>query len=184
MFLNDVVTPSELPAEINSLKSQQYRWTKGAVETARKILPQIWKSKLPFSIKLHSTFHLTSNMVYPFILILAILNIPLIFIKNRIPESDTYFMIFAFFLISFWASFTFYAISQKSLYMDWKKRLMLFPIFMSGSMGFSINNTRAVIEGLLKRKTPFIRTPKYKLIGTGGSFKGKTYKISLEKCNI
>jgi hypothetical protein len=52
---------------------------------------------------------------------------------------------------------------------------------MSGSMGFSINNTKAVIQGLFKIRTPFVRTPKYKLIGNKGSFSGKKYKISMDK---
>jgi cellulose synthase/poly-beta-1,6-N-acetylglucosamine synthase-like glycosyltransferase len=184
IFLNDVVTPAELPAEINALKSQQYRWTKGAVETARKILPKLWRSDLPFKIKLHSTLHLTNNFVYPFILILALLNLPLILIKKHIPESEIFFIIFTFFLLSFCASFLFYAISQKSLYKDWKKRMLLFPVFMSGSMGFSINNTKAVIQGLFKYETPFIRTPKYELIGSNGSFFGKKYGISSNKMVI
>jgi cellulose synthase/poly-beta-1,6-N-acetylglucosamine synthase-like glycosyltransferase len=184
VFLNDVVTPSELPAEINALKSQQYRWTKGAIETARKILPRLWKSKLPLEIKIHSTFHLTSNMVYPFILLLAILNLPMVLIKNFIPESRFYFFIFTFFVTSFWASFLFYAISHKSLYSDWKKRLILFPVFMSGSMGFSINNTKAVLSGLFNRKSAFIRTPKYQLTGKKGNFNKKTYRTILDKSVI
>jgi cellulose synthase/poly-beta-1,6-N-acetylglucosamine synthase-like glycosyltransferase len=181
LFLNDVVTPSELPAEINALKSQQYRWTKGAVETARKILPSLWKSDLPFGLKIHSTLHLTSNMSYPFLLILALLNLPFVIVKKHLPESTLYFVIFTFFAVSFAASFIFYAVSQKSLYSDWKKRLLLFPVFMSGSMGFSVNNTKAVVEGLFKRRTPFIRTPKYELIGRDGSIHNKSYRVALDK---
>jgi cellulose synthase/poly-beta-1,6-N-acetylglucosamine synthase-like glycosyltransferase len=184
VFLADVVTPAELPAEINALKSQQYRWTKGAVETARKILPSLWKSDLSLILKIQSTLHLTNNFVYPFILILAILNLPLILIKNHNPESSVFFIIFSFFLLSFAGSFIFYALSQKSLYRDWKIRMLLFPVFMSGSMGFSVNNTRAVLQGLFKIRTPFIRTPKYKLIGDTGSFFGKKYGISTDKMVI
>jgi len=184
LFLDEVVTPSELPAEINALKSQQYRWTKGAVETARKILPRLWKSKLPLGLKIHSTLHLTSNMSYPFILILALLNLPLVIVKKHLPESALYFLIFTFFVVSFGASFIFYAVSQKSLYRNWKKRLLLFPVFMSGNMGFSVNNTKAVVEGLFKRQTPFIRTPKYKLIGRDGSIHDKSYHAVLDKTVI
>jgi cellulose synthase/poly-beta-1,6-N-acetylglucosamine synthase-like glycosyltransferase len=184
LFLNDVVTPSELPAEINALKNQQYRWTKGAVETARKILPQLWKSNLPFGLKIHSTLHLTSNMSYPFLLILALLNLPFVIIKRHFPESTLYSLIFTFFAVSFIASFIFYAVSQKSLYNDWKKRLLMFPVFMSGSMGFSVNNTKAVVEGLLKLSTPFIRTPKYELIGRDGSIHNKSYRPTMDKTVI
>ena len=176
IFLNDVVTPSELPAEVNALKSQQYRWTKGSVETALKILPRLWKSKISTKLKIHSTFHLTNNLVYPFILILALLNLPLIMIKNSVPDSKIYFFIFSFFLISFLTSFVFYAISQKMIYSDWKKRLYLFPIFMSGSMGFSINNSKAVLAALMNRKSPFERTPKFHLTGKQGTISSKMYK--------
>jgi len=181
LFLNDVVTPSELPAEVNALKSQQYRWTKGAIETALKILPKVWKSKIPLKIKLHSTFHLTNNFVYPFIFILALLNLPLIMIKNTLPESKIYFFIFSFFLISFLISFIFYAISQKMIYKDWIKRLFIFPIFMSGTMGFSINNSRAVLSALFNKKTPFVRTPKYHMTGNNGKLNFKIYKTRIDK---
>ena len=181
LFLNDVSTPSELPAEVNALKSQQFRWTKGAVETAIKILPRVWKSELPFHLKVHSTFHLTNNFVYPFILLLALLNTPLIIIKREVPDLQIYFIIFTIFVLSFWASFFFYTFAQRGIYHDWKKRLLLFPLFMSGSMGFSINNSRAVIEALLRRKSPFVRTPKFKLIGKQGQISNKVYQVALDK---
>lgn len=184
LFLNDVSTPSELPAEINALKSQQYRWTKGAIETARKILPLLWRSNTPFHLKIHSTFHLTNNLVYPFIFVLALLNLPVLIIKNQIPDSAVFFVIFSFFLLSFGSSFLFYTLSQRSLYRDWIKRMWLFPIFMSGSMGFSLNNSRAVLEGLFNKKTPFIRTPKYRLIGKKGTVMDKKYKTVLDKMVI
>src|SRR5260221_633342 len=91
-FLNDVTSPAELPSEINALKSQQFRWTKGAIETARKILPQVWRADLPLEKKIHATFHLSNNIVFPFILIAVILNVPLIVIKHH-GGYVMYFMI-------------------------------------------------------------------------------------------
>ncbi len=67
VYLRDITTPAELPAEMNALKAQQFRWTKGAIETAKKLLPLVWKSKIPLRIKLQSTFHLSNNIVFPFI---------------------------------------------------------------------------------------------------------------------
>ncbi|MBU2585810.1 MAG: glycosyltransferase family 2 protein, partial [Bacteroidetes bacterium] len=72
IFLNDFTSPAELPSEINALKNQQFRWTKGAIETCKKILPVVWKSKIPLRIKLQSTFHLTNNFVFPFIVIAGV----------------------------------------------------------------------------------------------------------------
>ncbi len=181
VFLNDVTSPAELPSEINALKSQQFRWTKGSIETARKILPCVWKSSVPLEIKLHATFHLTNNFVFPFVLLAGILNVPLVFIKHQ-GGYETYFAIMAMFVFAFIGSFLFYLYSQKDVYPDWQKRMFLFPLFMAGSMGFAVNNTRAVIEGLLKRKSEFVRTPKYHIVNKNGTWMDKKYtpvKINL-----
>jgi cellulose synthase/poly-beta-1,6-N-acetylglucosamine synthase-like glycosyltransferase len=162
VYLRDFTTPAELPAEMNALKAQQFRWTKGAIETMKKILPLVWKSKVPMRIKLQSTFHLTNNIVFPFILLAGILNVPLIFIKNSGPYWN-FFNFMAVFVIAFISSFLFYLFSQKDVHSDWRKKIAYFPLFMAGSMGFALNNTRAVMEGLLSRKSEFVRTPKFKL---------------------
>jgi cellulose synthase/poly-beta-1,6-N-acetylglucosamine synthase-like glycosyltransferase len=173
-FLRDVTSPAELPAEINALKSQQFRWTKGAIETARKLLPMVWKSKIPFRIKIHSTFHLTNNIVFPFIVIASILNVPLTFIKHS-GHFNAYFDFMSVFVLAFIGSFMFYLYSQKDIYSDWRRRIFLFPVFMAGSMGFAVNNSKAVLEGLFKRKSEFIRTPKYGIEGKSESWKNKIY---------
>ncbi|MGQ9642413.1 MAG: glycosyltransferase [Ignavibacterium sp.] len=174
VFLKDFTSPAELPSEINALKSQQFRWTKGAVETAKKILPLVWKSDIPLRVKLQSTFHLTNNLVFPFILLAAILNVPLIFIKNS-GSHEAYFAIMSIFVLAFISSFLFYMYAQKDIRTDWRKKIVLFPLFMAGSMGFAVNNSRAVIEGLLNRKSEFVRTPKFKLESEKDSWMGNKY---------
>jgi len=173
-YLNDVTSPAELPSEINALKSQQFRWTKGAIETARKMLPSVWKSPLPLKIKIHATFHLTNNLVFPFIVLAGILNVPLVFIKHA-GAHDAYFAFMSVFVFAFIGSFLFYLFSQKDVYADWRKRIFLFPVFMAGSMGFAVNNSRAVLEGLFKRKSEFVRTPKYSIQSKKDSWRDKSY---------
>ena len=173
-YLNNVTSPAELPSEVNALKTQQFRWTKGAIETARKLLPQVWKSDIPFRVKVHSTFHLTNNIVFPFILLAGLLNVPLMFIKQH-GGHELYFSLMSVFVLAFIGSFLFYLLSQKSVYPDWRRRLMLFPLFMAGSMGFAVNNSKAVFEGLFKRKSEFIRTPKYCIEGKSDSWLEKKY---------
>ncbi|MBI5646452.1 MAG: glycosyltransferase [Ignavibacteriae bacterium] len=180
VFLNDVTSPAELPSEINALKSQQFRWTKGAIETSKKILPLVWKSRLPFRVKLQSTMHLTNNLVFPFILLTGILNVPLIFIKQS-GTHDTFFAFMSVFVLAFVSSFLFYLYSQKDVHADWKKRIFLFPLFMAGSMGFAVNNTRAVLEGLFNKKSAFVRTPKYKIETGDDSWKNKKYTAAKRK---
>lgn len=174
IYLNDVTSPAELPSEINALKSQQFRWTKGAIETARKMLPEVWRSKLPLKVKVHATFHLTNNLVFPFIVLAGILNVPLVHIKHA-GFHDQYFVFMSVFVFAFIGSFLFYLFSQKDVYPDWQRRLFLFPVFMAGSMGFAVNNSRAVIEGLFKKKSEFVRTPKYNIKDKKDSWTDKKY---------
>ncbi|MBT8377859.1 MAG: glycosyltransferase [Ignavibacteria bacterium] len=174
IFLKDYTSPAELPSEISALKSQQFRWTKGAIETAKKVLPLVWKSAVPLRIKLYSTFHLSNNIVFPFILLAAILNVPLIFIKNS-GGHEIYFAFMSIFVFAFISTFLFYLYSQKDIHPDWRKRIVLFPVFMAGSMGFALNNSRAVFEGLLNRKSEFVRTPKFKVEGETDTWIGKKY---------
>jgi cellulose synthase/poly-beta-1,6-N-acetylglucosamine synthase-like glycosyltransferase len=174
IFLKDFTSPAELPSEINALKAQQFRWTKGAIETAKKILPVVWKSNIPLRVKLQSTFHLSNNLVFPFILLAAILNVPLIFIKNS-GSHDVYFALMSVFVLAFISTFLFYLYSQKDVRSDWRKKIVLFPLFMAGSMGLAVNNSRAVFEGLMNRKSEFVRTPKFKVTDEKDSFVGKKY---------
>ena len=177
IFLKDFTSPAELPSEINALKAQQFRWTKGAIETAKKILPLVWKSKIPLRVKLQSTFHLSNNFVFPFILLVAILNVPLIFIKNS-GSHEVYFALMSVFVLAFISTFLFYLYSQKDVRSDWRKKIVLFPFFMAGSMGLAVNNSRAVFEGLMNRKSEFVRTPKFKVVDEKVSWTGKKYLSS------
>ena len=174
IFLKDFTSPAELPSVINALKAQQFRWTKGAIETAKKILPLVWKSKIPLRVKLQSTFHLSNNLVFPFILLAAILNVPLIFVKNS-GSHEVYFALMSVFVLAFISTFLFYLYSQKDVRSDWRKKIVMFPLFMAGSMGLAVNNSRAVFEGLMNRKSEFIRTPKFKVVDEKDSWTGKKY---------
>ena len=72
-----MVSPAELPVEMNAFKSQQFRWAKGSIQVAKKLLPRIWRSQdVPFSVKLEAFFHLTNNFAYPLLLLLSLLLLP------------------------------------------------------------------------------------------------------------
>ncbi len=175
LYLNDVTSPAELPADINALKTQQFRWTKGAVETAKKILPLVLKSDLSLKMKLESFVHLTSNIVFPFIIIVALLNVPLVIIKNTVGGFDKYYSLMSVFVLASVSTFLFYSFAQKAIHLDWRKRLLLFPLFLAGSMGLAVNNTKAVFEALIGKKTGFARTPKDGMIGVQKIERKKTY---------
>lgn len=174
-FLQDMVCQAEIPSDVAALKLQQFRWTKGAIETAKKILPAVWRAKLPLATKLQATIHLTNNLVFPCILIVALLGLPLLLIKNSGHAHSVYFVISSVFVIAFSGSFLLYLTAQKEAYPDWRRRLLYFPIFMAGSIGLSLSNTRAILQGLFNRRSEFLRTPKYHIESAEDNFFGKRY---------
>ncbi|HAY34558.1 MAG TPA: glycosyltransferase family 2 protein [Ignavibacteria bacterium] len=173
-YLVNFTSPAELPSDIGALKSQQFRWTKGAIETAKKVYPKVLRSDMSLKLKFQSFIHLYSNLAYPFILMAALLNLPVMLIKLT-GEYDTVFKFMSLFIFAFISSFMFYLYSQKDVYPDWQKRIIYFPVFLAGSMGFSVNNTKAVFEGLLDKKSEFVRTPKYQIMNKKDSWEGKKY---------
>ena len=125
-----------------------------------KILPKVWKADLPPKVKFECFIHLTSNIVFPFIILVALLNVPLVIIKNTVAGVDVYYSLMSVFVLASVSTFLFYTFSQKAIHWDWQRRLMLFPVFLAGSMGFAVTNTKAVFEGLIGKKSEFARTPK------------------------
>ncbi len=178
-YLEEVGAPAELPATMNALKSQQFRWTKGAAENAKKNLWSTLKTKLSFGTKMHSFFHLLNSTVFLCIMTTAILSIPIIFIKRYSPELQEVSKFAWLFMISMVSLGTFYLISYFRLsvksFHSFLNFLLTFPLFLSVSMGLSLHNSIAVIEGYLGIKTPFIRTPKFNIVKSSDKWNSNKY---------
>lgn len=182
VFLNDVVSPGELPTQINALKSQQFRWTKGSVETAKKLIPKILKSELPLWTKVQSLFHLTANFSYLFVAAACILNSSVLFLHNENGRFNLLLDIMIVFVLTIIGLFVFYFYSEKLINPNWKKRMLLFPVFMMGSIGLSLSNAKAVLEGFFNIKSAFIRTPKLGFLHRDPlNQKPKRYAIQFDK---
>tara|TARA_R110001592_G_scaffold363109_2_gene680385 strand:- start:54955 stop:56430 length:1476 start_codon:yes stop_codon:yes gene_type:complete len=164
-YLQEVETPAELPVNIYPLKSQQFRWTKGAAECFRKNLSRVWRSDLPFLTKLHAFFHLSNSFLFVAILLSALVSVPLLYIKINTDEYDLFYKLGSIFLISFIVLVMVYYTSFKYTNEGDRKFGLYFPLFLSVSMGLSLHNSIAVVEGFFGKKTPFIRTPKFNSVG-------------------
>lgn len=166
LFKEEVESPAELPAEMNALKNQQYRWNKGAAECMRKNLPKVLRAKeLPFSTKLNAVFHLMNSSIFICVILLTLLSVPLLWIKFEHPELSLLFNLAAIFLVALPILALFYWTSEQKRQKKgafWSF-LIKFPTFLSISMGLALHNAIAVAEGYLGRKTPFVRTPKFNL---------------------
>jgi cellulose synthase/poly-beta-1,6-N-acetylglucosamine synthase-like glycosyltransferase len=181
IYLESVGAPAELPAEMNALKSQQYRWTKGAAECAVKNLPAVLKSgSIKASTKINAVFHLLNSFIFVCVLMTGILSVPLLLVKKDLLEFSIVFKIASVFLLSFLVLSFFYWLSrpesERKSVKGFLKFLVLFPMFLSISMGLSLHNAIAVIEGYLGRKTAFVRTPKFALQRNTDKWSGNKYR--------
>ncbi|MFK7850330.1 MAG: glycosyltransferase family 2 protein [Akkermansiaceae bacterium] len=160
-YVSGIVVPAELPETYSAFKSQQFRWAKGSIQTAKKLLPEILRSDRPIFTKLQSIFHLCQYLVHPLIFSLAILALPALAYLGH--GLDPFWLaVFAMPLIaSTLGPAVLYSFSQHHLHpMDWKKRIALLPVLMLVGFGICISNTRAIFEALLGVKSGFVRTPK------------------------
>lgn len=167
VYREDIESPAELPPVMSAIKSQQFRWTKGGAECAAKHLKNVWMEKHPLHKKWHATAHLLNAVLFVAVLTVAISSIPIWygFYNGLLPTW--LFTVAKIFLAGFVIVAGVYLSANISL-AKYKGASMLkfiweLPLFLMVSMGLSLHNSQAVLEGLTGKKSPFIRTPKYNL---------------------
>ncbi len=172
-YLDDVEVPAELPATMSALRSQQFRWAKGSVETARKLLHPLMTSDSPWQVRLQGGIHLTAHFVFPFILLAALLH-PLLLLSKYAGNGPgtLFFGVMSLGLIGFTGFALAQVFAQRNLYPRWARRLLMFPVFMAGTIGLSLHESVAVVEAVAGKRSAFIRTPKYNAAPCSGSNPG------------
>ncbi len=176
VYLRDLTSPAELPVDMNGFKSQQHRWTKGSIQTGRKLLPTIFRSSYSWKVKAEAFFHLTNNFSHLLVVLLALLIVPAIVIREQIGWRRLVILDFPLFFGATFSFIAFYISSQREIGRDWKKTLKSMPLLLSLGIGLSLNNVHAVLEALTNRKTEFTRTPKFGIEARGGDWRTKKYR--------
>ncbi len=175
VFLPWVVTPAELPVDMNGFKSQQHRWTKGSIQTCKKILSKVWGSSYPLFIKLEATAHLTANFAYLLLAALCLLLHP----GGNVPGDGVlrllWFDIPVFVATTVSVSIFYLTAQVAAQPRRWFSSVLLLPMVIALGIGLSLNNAKAVLEALFNHQSAFARTPKYAIKGKGDSWKGKLY---------
>lgn len=189
IYLEEVNAPSELPPVMSAVKTQQYRWNKGGAETARKHLRKVLLSDKSFGVKWHGVMHLLTSGVFLGIITFAVLSIPVLLIRHYYPQFSGVFRITDFFFAGFFILIVIFFVSVSLQYKNkWKAMavfLQTFPLFLSLSMGLSLHNAIAVLEGYFGKRTPFIRTPKFNVIAQSDKWSGNNYiKTTINKLTI
>jgi cellulose synthase/poly-beta-1,6-N-acetylglucosamine synthase-like glycosyltransferase len=176
LFAPHVACASELPVEMNAFKAQQHRWVKGSIQVARKLLPSVWRARLPLPVKLEASIHLTYNLAYVLLLILSLLIYPVVIARYE-SRSLAYTVADTLLYLTATCSVLYYfAYAQKQVRVDWKRRMRDLPFAMSLAIGLAVNNSRAVLEALAGHRSPFLRTPKFQIEGRRDRWRGKRYR--------
>ena len=186
-YLEDVETPAELPVVVSAARSQQFRWNKGGAEVFRKSVRNILASKnIGWKTKFHGVMHLLNSSMFLYVFIVAILSVPMMYIKDAYPHLSWVFKLTSFFIASTIILFSCYWITYKNIqgktFDDFIDYVTLFLSFFSVALGFSWHNVSAVLQGYWGKKTEFVRTPKFNISSLKDSWKGNKYvnnKISV-----
>jgi len=179
-YLQDIECPAELPIEMTAFKTQQARWAKGLIQTAKKVLPKVLKSKAPWRVKMEAWYHLTANISYPLMIVLSTLLMPAMIIRSFGGWFQMLLIDLPLFLASTFSISSFYLVSQKELFpRKWPRTFLYLPFLMALGIGLTLTNTKAVLEALLGMKSPFARTPKYRVQSKADKVMGQKYRRRL-----
>lgn len=175
-FLEDVLAPAELPPDMVAFKSQQHRWARGSVQTARKLLGRIWASRAALADKVETTAHLVATFNYPLVVLLSLLLPPALVARDLGGELvgamvtyDWLLFPFAFFPFVVYYAAAIGGSAKDSLRSPWG-RIARLPVVLALGLGMSISQSRAVFEGFTGPVGTFVRTPK-RGDATGGGYR-------------
>ncbi len=188
-YLENVETPAELPVIISAARSQQFRWNKGGAENFQKMTKRVLKAKgLPLKTKIHSVLHLLNSSMFLNVFIVAVLSIPMLYIKNEYAYLKNYFYMTSFFVISSLIFFICYWQIYKRMYgnglLKFFNFIGMFFTFFSIAMGFSLHNSIAVLEGHFGKKSEFVRTPKFNIKNLKDGWKNNKYIKKKPSINV
>jgi hypothetical protein len=157
--------------ETYGFQVQQSRWAKGLTQVAKKLLPTILKADIPWKHEMEAFFHLTPNISYPLMIVVAALMLPVMIVRFYMGWVQMLLLDFPLIVASFWTISAFYLLAHHEIFgRKWKRGIVLLPALMAAGIALTIINTKAVLEAIFGVETAFARTPKYAL-GAAGKVK-------------
>ena len=184
VFLPDIVVDAELPAQMNGAKRQQFRWAKGSIQCAIKLLSDIGlKRNVAIEAKIQAFIQLTRHIVYPLVLI-QFLTLPILLAAqvNLYVVSVLPVLTIATYLAMGPGA---YIIVIRGMYNEsWKSKAKLLPALLVYNAGMSVNNTVAVFDAVLGKKNEFHRTPKYGIVTKKDNWKDKAYNLPFTQTTL
>jgi cellulose synthase/poly-beta-1,6-N-acetylglucosamine synthase-like glycosyltransferase len=162
IYMPGVECPSELPVDMQGFQTQQARWSKGLTQVSLKLLPTIFRAKLPWRTKFEAVMHLTPNVSYPMMMVVAALMLPVMIVRFYMGWWQMLILDLPLVIASFCSISSFYLLAYHEVFpTTWKRGIAFIPVLMAAGVALTVSNTKAVLEALLHIQTAFARTPKY-----------------------
>lgn len=159
-YYPDVIVPAELPESYTAFKNQQFRWAKGSIQTALKIMPRVLRSKASTFAKIQSFLHMTHYCIHPLMAIMALFALPILMMTEITLSVWQLVPFILAILISLTGPSALYCVSQFSQGRTKGWNLLHLPGLICIGVGIALSNTRAVLEAIIGINSPFVRTPK------------------------
>lgn len=188
IYLPDLTVPAELPIEMTAFKSQQFRWAKGSIQTFLKLKGMILKADIPFRVKIEAFFHIGANYMYALMVLLTVLMPVILVIRfergyKHLAFLDVPIFICATLSVFMFYFYTEYIVIKETLSVQNRsttRPLAFLPFVVAIGIGLCINNSKAVIEAVMHKQSPFNRTPKYNVSDGGNNSVSERMKHLLD----
>jgi cellulose synthase/poly-beta-1,6-N-acetylglucosamine synthase-like glycosyltransferase len=181
LFLEDVVVAAELPVQMNAAKRQQFRWAKGSVQLALKLLPNvILHKKIPLDTKIQAFIQLTRHFVHTLFLT-QFLIFPILLAYGYELYGVSWAPVIGILIYILTGPFSYLYMIRKIWKRKWKSKARQYIFLILFSVGISVNNTVAIFEALMNDKNEFLRTPKFGILRKEQGWKNKSYALPFTK---
>jgi GT2 family glycosyltransferase len=160
-YRDDVVTPAELPEDVSAFRAQQFRWAKGTVQTARKLMGRVLRSDLTLAQRAEAFFHMTPHFAYPLMVVLSVLLLPALILM---PATNTTTMLIVDLPLCIGTTGSlaaFYAMAEAAQGRRRTDALRTLPALLALGAGLAPHLSKAVLSGLRSMAGEFVRTPKH-----------------------
>jgi hypothetical protein len=160
VYRADVITPAELPEDMSSFRAQQFRWAKGTVQTARKLLGRVLRSELPLGRRVEAAFHMLPHFAYPAMVLLTLVLLPALLFM---PATDIRTLVIIDLPLCMGATGSlaaFYGMAEKAQGRSVWSAVAKLPALIALGAGLSPHLSAAVWDGLTSTAGEFVRTPK------------------------
>jgi glycosyltransferase involved in cell wall biosynthesis len=160
VYRSDVCTPAELPEDMSSFRAQQYRWAKGTVQTARKLLGRVLGARISLGKRVEAAFHLLPHFAYPMMVLLTLVLLPaLVFM----PATNVQTLLLVDLPLCIGATgslLAFYSVAEVAQGRSAWHAIKKLPVLIALGAGLAPHLTAAVWDGFRSMSGEFVRTPK------------------------